>query len=320
MKKFLKENYKLIIFTILMVLVITVEFPYYIEAPGGTINLTERIDKDYNKKDGSLNMLYVTEYKGNAVTILLSKIFKTWDLKKISNQQIADEDAHEIYLRNKVMLENSIDNATYVAYKYANKDIEVDSYENTIIAVTKNNGFEIGDITLEIDGIQIENINTIRDYLDGKNPGDTITIKIKRNNKEKEITNILEEDKKLGIMVITNYIFNNDNELNINFKTGEGGSSGGLVLALGIYQEVSGVDILKGRNIAGTGTIDINGNIGEIDGIKYKIAGAVKRHMDVVLVPPSNYEEAMQVVKDNNYHIDIVKISTFDEAIKYLLK
>ena len=75
-----------------------------------------------------------------------------------------------------------------------------------------------------------------------------------------------------------------------------------------------------GEKFPWSGYIDINGNIGEIDGIKYKIAGAVKRHMDVVLVPPSNYEEAMQVVKDNNYHIDIVKISTFDEAIKYLLK
>ena len=31
-------------------------------------------------------------------------------------------------------------------------------------------------------------------------------------------------------------------------------------------------------------TIDIDGNVGEIDGIKYKIAGAAKNKMDIVLV------------------------------------
>ena len=109
-------------------------------------------------------------------------------------------------------------------------------------------------------------------------------------------------------------------EININFKNGEGGSSGGLILALGIYSEITNEDILKGRNIAGTGTIDIEGNIGEIDGIKYKIAGAVKDKMDVILVSPFNYEEAKKVVKENNYDIELVKVSTFEEAINYLTK
>ena len=122
MKKFIKENIKPLIFMIILIIVVNVELPYYIEAPGGTINLTERIDENYNKKNGSLNMLYVTEYKGNIVTVLLSKIIKTWDLYEISNQQVSDEDAKDIYIRNKVMLENSIQNATLVAYKEATAD------------------------------------------------------------------------------------------------------------------------------------------------------------------------------------------------------
>ena len=65
MKKFLKENFKFLLFIALMIIVIEIELPYYIEAPGGTINLSKRIDNNYNKKNGSLNMLYVTEYKGN---------------------------------------------------------------------------------------------------------------------------------------------------------------------------------------------------------------------------------------------------------------
>lgn len=305
---------------IILIIVVNVELPYYIEAPGGTINLTERIDENYNKKNGSLNMLYVTEYKGNIVTVLLSKIIKTWDLYEISNQQVSDEDANDIYIRNKVMLENSIQNATLVAYKEANKKIEIKETKNIVIATTKDNGIEIGDEIIEVDNTPVIDITTIKKYLETKKENDIVKIKIKRNGKTKEIPITLDKTKVIGIAMITNYEYETEDELNINFKSGEGGSSGGLVLALGIYSEITGVDLLKGRNIAGTGTIDALGNVGEIDGVKYKIAGAVKNKMDVILVSPYNYEEAKKVIKENNYKIELVKVSTFKEAIEYLTK
>lgn len=320
MKKFLKENIKELILLTLLILAVSIELPYYIEAPGGTINLTKRIDKNYNKKNGSLNMLYVTEYKGNIVTVLLSKVIKTWDLNEISKQQVSNENAHDIYLRNKVMLDNSINNATYVAYKEAGKNIEIKSKETIVIATMKENDFKIGDTILSVDSYVVEDVNTIREYLKTLNAGDEVTIKVKRDNKEKDIITTLDEDKMLGVMIVTNYEYTTDEELDIAFRSGEGGSSGGLILALGIYSKISGEDILKGRNIAGTGTIDIDGNVGEIDGVKYKIAGAVRKKMDTVLVSPANYEEAIKVVKDNNYKIEIVKVNTFKEAVEYLRK
>ena len=320
MKKFFKENYKFLIFMLILITVVNIELPYYIEAPGGTINLSKRIDENYDKKNGSLNMLYVTEYKGNIVTVLLSKIIKSWDLYEISNQQISNEDANDIYLRNKVMLDNSIENATLVAYKYAGKQITIKEKQNIIIATTKDNGLKIGDIVLSVDSIPVENNATIKDYLTTKNEGDIIKIKVKRNDEEKEISITLDKDKIIGIMLITNYIYETEEPLNINFRSGEGGSSGGLILSLGIYSEITGTDILKGRNIAGTGTIDAEGNVGEIDGIKYKIAGAVKNKMDVILVSPYNYEEAKKVIEEHNYNIELVCVKTFEEAINYLTK
>jgi PDZ domain-containing secreted protein len=46
--------------------------------------------------------------------------------------------------------------------------------------------------------------------------------------------------------------------------------------------------------------------------------GAVKNKMDLILVPESNYEEAMQVKEDFNYDIDIISVKTFEEAVNYL--
>lgn len=90
------------------------------------------------------------------------------------------------------------------------------------------------------------------------------------------------------------------------------------MMSLSIYSAISGEDILKGRNIAGTGTIDMEGNVGEIGGIKYKVMGAVKNKMDIILVPSANYKEAMKVKKEKKYKIKIVEVKTFQDAIKYL--
>lgn len=319
-KQFLKENLKSMIFMLIFIIIANLQLPYYIEAPGGTINLTERINEDYDKSSGSLNMLYVTEYRGNPVTLLLGLVFPSWDIYEISNQQISNETANEIYTRNRVMLDNSIQNATFVAFKEAGMEITIKDKKNIVLVTTKENGIEIGDIIISADNKKIEEVNDLVSILQSKNVGDKLNLLVERNNKEKNITITIDEDKLLGVTIITNYEYELPKEININFKNGEGGSSGGLILALGIYSEITGIDILKGRNIAGTGTIDIEGNVGEIDGIKYKIAGAVKDKMDIILVSPANYEEAKQVIKENNYDIELVKISTLKEAIEYLTK
>ena len=40
--------------------------------------------------------------------------------------------------------------------------------------------------------------------------------------------------------------------------------------------------------------------------------------MDLVFVPAANYDEAMEVKKEHNYDIDIIKVNTFEEALNYL--
>ena len=90
------------------------------------------------------------------------------------------------------------------------------------------------------------------------------------------------------------------------------------MLTLTIYNAISDEDIIKGRNIAGTGTISSDGSVGEIDGIKYKIMGAAKNNMDIVFVPSNNYEEAINTKEKYDYNLEIVKVDIFDEAVEYL--
>ncbi len=323
-KKYIKDNYLFIISCLLLIFLFNYHLPYYINMPGGTIKVNDRIEcKKCSDINGSLNMLYVTEYEATVPTYLLSLVIPNWDLERISEQQISNETPEDIYNRNRLMLENSVDNAIYVAYTNSNKEINVKSKKNIVIATTKNNGLNIGDEVLKIDGKEIENIEEIRNIIQNSAVNKKLLFKVLRNNKEEDIqVKVIKQNSKkmIGAVITTDYDYELDPKIKLKFRSSESGSSGGMMLALSIYTKINDQDIIKGRKIAGTGTIDYEGNVGKIDGIKYKIMGAHKDKMDIVLVPKENYKEAISVAEKNHYKLKIVKVETFKDVIDYLSK
>ena len=323
-KKYIKDNYLFIISCLILIFLFNYHLPYYINMPGGTIKVNDRIEcKKCSDINGSLNMLYVTEYEATVPTYLLSLVIPNWDLERISKQQISNETPEDIYNRNRLMLENSGDNAIYVAYTNSNKEIKVKSKKNIVIATTKNNGLNIGDEVLEINGREIENIEEIRNIIQNSAVNKKLLFKVLRNNKEEDIqVKVIKQNSKkmIGAVITTDYDYELDPKIKLKFRSSESGSSGGMMLALSIYTKINDQDIIKGRKIAGTGTIDYEGNVGKIDGIKYKIMGAHKNKMDIVLVPKENYKEAISVAEKNHYKLKIVKVETFKDVIDYLSK
>ena len=323
-KKFVVENWWFLLSIVVVIFLFNYHLPYYINMPGGTININDRIECDScSDINGSLNMLYVSEYEATIATYLMSYIMPNWDLEEISTQQISDETQEEIYDRNRLMLDNSIDNAIYVAYKESGKDIDISDKRNVVIATTISNGLKIGDEILEIDGNKIEDINEIKDIINDSEVGAKLKFKIIRDDEEEEVeVEVREEDsvKMIGAVIVLDLDYKLDPDIDLKFKVSESGSSGGMMLALSIYSKISGEDLVRGRNIAGTGTIDMVGNVGEINGIKYKIMGAYKDNIDIVLVPSANYKEAIKVKEKYDYDMEIVKVDTFSDVIEYLKK
>jgi len=321
-KEFLKEYKIYIIIIFLSLVVFNIKLPYYVLAPGGIIPIDDRIESEYNKEsNGSINLLYVTEYEGNISSLLLASILKNWDIEKLEEIQLSNETHKEIHARSKIMLDNSIQNAIFVAYKEAGKEIKINGKKNLVIGTTNDNGIEIGDEIISANNILIEDIYTLKEIVNNTEVGKKVTLKIKRDNKEMEIEVpvVIENNiKVLGVAMITNYEYELDPEIEIKFKSSEGGSSGGLMMAVSIYNSITEEDITKGLKIGGTGTIDIDGNVGEIDGVKYKIMGAVKNNIDLVFVPSGNYEEAIKTKKGNNYDIEIISVNKFSDVINYL--
>lgn len=325
MKKFIKENYLVLLFGIVFMATILYPLPYYIYTGGGTINVKDKIHIENKETKGDFNLCYVEQINANIPTFLLSKLLSNWD--SVSKEEVSlndKEDIKDIYKRDKIYLEEANQNAIFVAYKKAGKSVNILDKHLYIIYLEEdsNTDLKIGDDILEIDGSKIDSLTDISKILDSYEVGSKLNIKVKRNGKEMMKYAIVHEkdDRKLiGIALTSIYDYEVDPKITFTFSNSESGPSGGFMVTLAIYNQLIDNDISNGLKIAGTGTIDIEGNVGSIGGVKYKLKGAVDSKSDIFLVPAGeNYEEAIKYKKKYHYDIKIIGISTFEEAIEKL--
>ena len=323
--RILLANLSFIIAFILILFIITFEFPYIIESPGGIINLDRRITVENGYEiSGSYNMTYVQVRKATIPTLLLSYFNKSWDVYKNSDYIENGTTSYENDLRGKIVLKESNDNAIINAYKMAGIDVSVKSEQVYVIYIDSNanTDLKVGDEIVSVDGVKVESAKHLSMLSSIYSEGDKVNIETisdgKKYNRYAYVYTI-NGKKVFGIYVALNKELEYSPKVKFNFLSSEFGSSAGLMETLYIYDCLVEKDISNGLKIAGTGTIDALGNITSIDGVKYKLKGAVKEKADIFFVPSGeNYEEALECANENNYDIDIVPVSTFDEALFYL--
>jgi PDZ domain-containing protein len=111
---------------------------------------------------------------------------------------------------------------------------------------------------------------------------------------------------------------NVDVQLEVPVKIDAGGVEGpsaGLMTALTVYDQLSPTDLAAGRKIAGTGTIDIDGNVGEIGGIEAKARAAEAAGAQLFLAPASQAADARKVL---GAKVPVVGVTTFQQALDAL--
>ena len=94
-----------------------------------------------------------------------------------------------------------------------------------------------------------------------------------------------------------------------------GGPSAGLMMALAVYDLADPGDLAQGRTIAGTGTIDLAGNVGPVGGIRQKVAAARAAKASVFLAPAGEAEEARKAAGDS---LAVMPVRTLAEAVEAL--
>ena len=257
------------------------------------------------------------------MTYLLSYVVPSFEREKIEDTVINEEDEDSYNYRERLYFTTSLDAATKVAFEKAGKKVEVSSSRFLVIYIDKSSktNLKVGDEILKIEGEKIDSYDEMTDLVSKNKDKDKIKITIKRDGKEIDTLNELitiDKEKKLGVVISNEIKYTSDPEVEFDFNGRQAGPSGGLMIALTIYNKLTDEDITGGKKIVGTGTIDTLGNVGEIGGIKHKLMAASRKKADVVFVPKDNYKEAKQLKEKEEYDFELVSISTFDDAVDYL--
>jgi PDZ domain-containing protein len=283
----------------LIFLLCTYELPYYIEAPGGLLDVKDRVYvSSSNQVSGSLNLAYVSEFKAKEEIIA-------------SNESIEENE-----YRNQLLLTESQNNAVIVGFNLAGENVEIKNRKLyvTYVSTSSSTDLKIGDEIISINGIKI---NKKQDIIDILKENDTFNIEVINENK-RYIRNALKKDDVIGIVVSEIKEVITDKTVEFKFKDSESGPSGGFMMALSIYNYLTEEDITHNLKIVGTGTILEDGSVGAIGGVEYKIKSAAKQKADIFFVPIENFEEALKVKNENNLNINLVSVSTIEDAINYL--
>lgn len=309
--EYIKENFKFLTILLIIFLSFTIELPYYIDIPGGLMNVDDKISiKNAYSSEGTFNLAYVSELKATIPTILYSLINKDWDICKKEVEETNDYRSH-------LMLKEANSNAIIVGFSMANEYYSITKRQSFVTYIEENadTDLQISDEIIEINGKKIKSKKEIEEII--LNTSDTIYFKVINNN---TIYNRFanKNNNKIGIILTEIKDVQTNRDVKFNFEKNESGPSGGFMMALSIYNYLTSEDLTKGLKIVGTGTIDESGNVGTIGGVNYKVKAASKENADIFFVPTENYDLAYKTKIENNLDIEIVKVSNINDAISYL--
>lgn len=328
------KNKKLLIVVLFIFILVSslslIETEYYFMSPGPPYQWDIDFGEIKNYQfDGSLFQLTVRRDEANLLIYLWSMVNDSYDLyprEVILPDGVTPQELSEISIQNMRTSENV---AIAVALKNLGFDITSKGDGVAVVGILDDSPvrdkLKKGDLLISINNKSIstatEFISTLRTY----SIGETISIGLMREvdeiKKDLSIETTLiehveyEGEPMVGFLATTvNQRF--DFPFEIDIKTGNvGGPSAGLMMALNVYNNLTQDDITNSLIIAGTGTIEIDGSVGPVGGIRQKVIAAKRAGSQLILVPTANFKEASPFSTDETA---IVAVDSFEEALKVI--
>lgn len=311
------------------------QLPYYILKPGGADVVSKMLHvKGSQKEKGDFMLVTVLVGKADPYQYLWAKMHKYYQILPDQSIQQPDETQQEYDLRQLNYMDDAQKTATYVAYKSAGKNPKI-QYQgvlvlNVVSSMPASKELQPGDIIIKVNNKPVKDVTDIQTAIKGKKAGDTVQLTVKRNGKTMPLTvhigifpkSFTQSNKKTpGIGFVGSQQFNVKVNPAVSFNTGSiGGPSAGLMMTLEIYEELTSKNIRKGHEVAGTGTIAMNGTVGPIGGISDKVIAASRKGADIFFAPKADGEakQAQQTAKAIGTKMKVVPVSTFQDALNYL--
>tara|TARA_Y100000590_G_scaffold465157_1_gene636632 strand:- start:2912 stop:3913 length:1002 start_codon:yes stop_codon:yes gene_type:complete len=299
---------------------------YYFMAPGPPYQWDIAIEgaESYDY-EGNLYQLTVRRDEANYFTYIWAKVDNSVDLysrEVILPKGVTPQELSEISIQNMKTSEN-----VAIAVALNILDYEIETQGDGVLVVGVMDDSPVAgkllkeDLIISINNEVIKSTTEFISLLRTYEIGDMVSIGLIRNDKEMSIETKLiehidyENEPMVGFLASTpnqRFVF----PISVDIDTGNvGGPSAGLMMALNVYNSLTEYDITKGIKVAGTGTIEIDGSVGPVGGVKQKVIAAKNAGSTLILVPTANFDDVQSYIDEDT---SIVSVDTFNEALNLI--
>ena len=321
------KSLKILIIVVLSALPFgVIKTDYYFMSPGPPYQWEIQIEgaESYDY-DGNLYQLTVRRDEANYFTYIWAKVDSSVDLysrevilpKGVTPKQLADISIQNMKTSENVAIAVALDSLDFQIETQGDGVLVVGILEDSPVAgkLLKE------DLIISINNEEIKSTSEFIALLRTYEIGDTVSIGLIRNDKETSIETKLiehidyENEPMVGFLASTpnqRFVF----PITVDIETGNvGGPSAGLMMALNVYNSLTEEDLTKGTKVAGTGTIEIDGSVGPVGGVKQKVIAAKKAGSTLILVPTANFNDAESFIDENTA---IIAVDTFNQALEVI--
>lgn len=222
------------------------------------------------------------------------------DPKKVNEENVAE-------MKNS-QLSAQLAALNYLKIPYTNslvvKGFTEDSPNSSVLRV--------GDQVISFQGIEVRSSAQLRELVRDSG-SEMLELEVIRGGKKMNLP--VETSKlngtRLGVLISDEYSL----PFSVKIRLKDiGGPSAGLIFALAIIDKLSAEDLVRSRNIAGTGTITAAGEVGPIGGIEEKLIGAARAGATLFLAPSLNCPD----IGHTPQGLRVVPVDTLAEALSAL--
>ncbi|WP_412990126.1 SepM family pheromone-processing serine protease [Pediococcus siamensis] len=343
MRKFLKKYWVLLVAILVLLAFFLFPLPFYVEGPGTADRLSPyvRVAHKRDRQKGSFRMTTVSIMKGTAALYVYAKVMPHYETVSVSDVT-GNQDSKTYNKVQTFYMKSAINQAIYAAYHKANQAVKVHFKGIYVLEIEKNSQFRkvlhVGDTITQVNGHKLTSAEDAMKKIRARGVGNLVQITYVRHGKAKKATGKLVRLSNgkpgIGIGLTDNNQVTTKTPVSID-PHGVEGPSAGLMFSLQIYSQLTNQNLRKGRTIAGTGSIALDGSVGEIGGIDKKIVAAKKAGATVFFAPYlkptkliekyepdhlTNYQMAKRTAKRVAPNMKVVPVRSLSDAINYLKK
>jgi PDZ domain-containing protein len=185
-----------------------------------------------------------------------------------------------------------------------------------------------GDRIQTVGGEAIDGVEDLSRILEDYEPGDVVEMTIVRRIGDRDETLDVEVELTAAPddpdrTLVGFYPFDTrrvELPFELDIDTGRiGGPSAGLAFTLTLIDELTEGELTGGGRVAVTGTIQLNGTVGAIGGLRQKASAVAQTGVDVFIVPAAQGEDDIAAAREAaGDEVTIIPVETLDEALAVL--